>query len=434
MPGGTKSPSSKKGLSPAGSQSSLATSGDVGRRTARHYTEGSDGLSCVSGSLRGGETERYTPIISRSSMGEESYKSSEVYQVEAAPISPEEESIDAQSHTADAQALLALPTPPRCKVPLSSGESRLNGLLQHHLFGVSQPDSDAAAPPVAGSKTSGRSNLKHLAPDDSTNMTFRPQVLEKSRSLASNRNAAWVYNDEEDPEKLIPFSTSERLYADLPSEDQRKVARKLLRQAEMDKDNTFAPVISKQSKALVAAKEAQEGREWWDVLSNPKTKREKVQDTAPEKKTPEQKRIDNWNTTHKKVPFVYKPGQDVESYECTFHPKISPKAQKCERPPQSARVSSPRKKAVTAYREDGFCSRSSESYEFHPAFSVIANFYKRNHLLGTQTQPLMKAYQRPHLSGLQPYSRSHNGIAANMQIEGDPVFEDLHDMLHSMKF
>lgn len=458
MPGAVKSPSSKKSLSPVGSDAELptslantrttrteeargagATETEAAGRRARQYTRDDGDFTSIADSP-GGEAAAWGALgkqeAARGNLDEES-SDDEVQQEEAVRGSQAETSIGPEIHSVDAQALLALPTPPRCKVQLSFGESRLNGLLQHRLFGASHPLSDAAAAKVAASKASGRGVLKHLAPDDSSNMTFQPQVLEKSRNLASARNAAWVYADEEEPDKLIPFSTSERLYADLPADDQRKAARKLLRQAEIDKDNTFAPVISKQSKALVAAKETQDGKGWWDVLSKPKTEKEKVQDKGPEKKSPEQKRVENWNKMHKKVPFTYKPGQDVEPYECTFQPQISPKAQKYVKSAKSARGSSPRKKMVasyTSYAEDSSLMHTTfESHEFHPAFDLIANFYKRNPLMGKQTQPLAKAYQQPHLSGLRPYSRSHNGISANMQLHGDPVFEDLHDMLHSMK-
>eukprot|EP00929_Paragymnodinium_shiwhaense_P032682 TRINITY_DN18086_c0_g1_i1.p1 TRINITY_DN18086_c0_g1~~TRINITY_DN18086_c0_g1_i1.p1 ORF type:complete len:414 (+),score=115.07 TRINITY_DN18086_c0_g1_i1:47-1288(+) len=337
----------------------------------------------------------------------------------------------------------SLPRQPLRLKQVSEAEARLHELLHERLYGTQKPELDPASAYAmrdVPEKDNGWKSMRvesHLQ-----DMTFKPNIAHKSRLLASQRNAAWVYAPEDDEEnEPTPFPAHDRLYHDHPSQEERNVTKRQVLEDELKKECTFRPSVSKNSRLIASNKEVEGTKAWWDILSSPKRKGVKAEEKkAVEKQTKEEKRAQNWDKMHKRPSYNYLRPQEHEAHGLPFAPTTTPwpKYLGTRRRPRSKLRSSPRRKFDTCKAASVTMDNLHEhvqDHEFHPAFheKLVEAIYGNTRLQGSQTQPMLKPYQRPHLPGQAPYSRMHHGLPQNMKADEDPVFSDLHNMLHAMR-
>lgn len=470
MPGVNASPASsvKKGLSPAGSESELTQAATLDGTQGYEESVWEDGFSRAHSKLQEDAVEDRDEHVGADEEDERTATRIEktfankgfdaVAEEANEPLSDAEEGATSQHVFAAGEELMALPRPAMRKLPVSSAEERLSELLHKRLFGHDpQPACPASrygqkAVPASG-RTSG--HWSTIKPNDEENLTFQPAVLQKSKELADYRNTWFGYDETQEYEEWTPLSAHDRLYQDHPREEAKKVARRQVLQVELEQECSFQPVISKQSKFITASKEVEGNKEWWDILSNPKKKHERKEETPQvvdspkskaqeEKKAKEQKMENRWKVHHhKRSTHKWLPPQDASFNPDThtFMPQFNAHP-KYLGPSKPQRITESRKKRAGVHSLEGSTFVDTiplhdrvQPDEFHPAFDtkIFDDIYHRSRLRGQQTNPSSRPYHRPYLAGQYPFSRQNHALAQNMQLEGDPVFNDLHNMLHSMQ-
>eukprot|EP00929_Paragymnodinium_shiwhaense_P083897 TRINITY_DN44837_c0_g2_i1.p1 TRINITY_DN44837_c0_g2~~TRINITY_DN44837_c0_g2_i1.p1 ORF type:complete len:476 (+),score=155.84 TRINITY_DN44837_c0_g2_i1:68-1495(+) len=251
---------------------------------------------------------------------------------------------------------------------------------------------------------------------------------------------------------------------------ERWIAKKAEIEAAQSKECTHVPKVDANSKMIAAQKVADEGAAWWDILSKPRGKPKKK---GEEKKDDEESKK-GWKYMLKRQSYPYARRQDDDPKEPTFAPELNEKSKKLAlRKKNMAKAKARAEKAAgTTSGEETIASESNKSGSM-PASPLETTFSMgsdaslssprggkglRFRLPAADhdmdypgpgaarpkrfSEPAMRMsrmhgavpYRRERGPGGYPYARTQSGLTEDLTVDlQDPVFEDLHSMLHSLQ-